>query len=86
MAGYKMVGDKHMKAKIEKFVNEYQALLKNSNNKKHPPAELKREQWAKKVKERFNIAAADVVEVLRKNRLLNLDDKKEDEAPAGPED
>ena len=34
MAGYKMVGDKHMKAKIEKLSNEYQALLKNSNNKK----------------------------------------------------
>ena len=28
MAGYKMVGDKHVKAKIEKLVNEYQAQHK----------------------------------------------------------
>jgi hypothetical protein len=36
-----MVGDKHVKAKIEKLVNEYQAFLKDSK-KTHPAAELKR--------------------------------------------
>ena len=79
MAGYKMVGDKHVKAKIEKLVNEYQALLKDSK-KTYPAAELKREQWAKKVEELFDIAAADVIEVLQKNPLLNPENKKEDEA------
>ena len=79
MAGYKMVGDKHVKAKIEKLVNEYQALLKDIK-KTHPAAELKREQWAKKVEDMFDIAAADAIQVLQKNRLLNPEDKKEDEA------
>ena len=79
MAGYKMVGDKHVKANIEKLVDKYQALLKDIK-KTHPAAELKREQWAKKVEDMFDIAAADAIEVLQKNRLLNPEDKKEDEA------
>ena len=42
MAGYKIVEDKHMMAKIEKLVNEYQALLKDIK-KTHHAAKLKRE-------------------------------------------
>ena len=43
MAGYKMVGDKHVMAKIEKLVNEYQTLLKDIK-KTHHTAKLRREQ------------------------------------------
>ena len=71
-AGYKMVGDEHVFAKIEKLVNKYQALLKD--------IQMKREQWAKKVEVLFDIGAADAMEVLQKNWLLNPEDKKEDKA------
>ena len=79
MAGYKIIGDKPLKAKIEKLVDEYQALLKDSK-KTHPAAELKREKWVEKIEKLFDCAAPDVMEVLRKNRLLEEEDKKEDEA------
>ena len=73
MAGFKTLSSFRTVNHVKKAIDSYQKIIKNLS-KTSPSEVAKREKYEQEIKKLFDIAALDIEEALKKDRILGKDD------------